>query len=88
MVEAALEAGADVYGEDTDPRCPARHGHVHPSTGSQVVLTTAHLDHTPENCEDDNLRAMCQSCHLNYDRSHHAETRRASLAIVADEPLC
>ena len=49
----------------------------------QVVLTVAHLDHTPENCEDDNLKAMCQRCHLRYDRDHHrknaAATRRAKM---------
>lgn len=39
-----------------------------------VVLTTAHLDHTPENCDPANLKAMCQGCHLHYDRAHHAET--------------
>jgi hypothetical protein len=57
-------------------RCRAEHGLPHPITGSKVVLTTAHLDHTPENCHPANLRAMCQSCHLRYDRVHHAETRR------------
>jgi hypothetical protein len=84
LIEAALEAGADVYGENTDPRCPARHGHVHPWTGAQVVLTTAHLDHVPEHCDDENLRAMCQSCHLNYDRAHHAASRAARLRLVDD----
>lgn len=43
--------------------------------GTIVVLTVAHLDHVPENCDPDNLRAMCQGCHLHYDREHHAETR-------------
>jgi len=42
----------------------------------EIVLTVAHLDHMPENCEPENLRAMCQRCHLNYDKDHHAETRR------------
>ncbi|MEO5317613.1 hypothetical protein PV761_03330 [Arthrobacter sp. CC3] len=51
-------------------------------TGSNVVLTTAHLDHTPENCEDENLKAMCQGCHLHYDRDHHAETRAATKAAA------
>lgn len=32
-----------------------------------TVLTISHLDHTPENCGDDNLKAMCQPCHLRYD---------------------
>jgi hypothetical protein len=49
-------------------RCKARHKEPSPYTGSTVILTTAHLDHTPENCEDDNLKAMCQACHLAYDR--------------------
>lgn len=45
-----------------------------------IVLTVAHLDHNPANCADDNLRALCQRCHLRYDAKHHArnagETRR------------
>lgn len=34
---------------------------------AKVVLTIAHLDHTPENCADNNLRALCQECHNRYD---------------------
>lgn len=41
----------------------------------EIVLTVAHLDHKPENCDPANLRAWCQRCHLHYDRDHHAETR-------------
>lgn len=41
---------------------------------SRIVLTVAHLDHTPENCDPSNLKAMCQRCHLNYDKAHHANT--------------
>lgn len=59
-------------------RCPNRHGMPAYGTGANVVLTTAHLDHTPENCDPDNLRAMCQGCHLHYDRDHHAATARAT----------
>jgi len=44
----------------------------------QIVLTTAHLDHVPENCDLSNLRHWCQRCHLNYDKHHHAQTMRAS----------
>jgi hypothetical protein len=47
----------------------------------KIVLTIAHLDHQPENCADDNLRAWCQRHHLAYDAKHHvitaAATRRA-----------
>lgn len=43
--------------------------------GIKVVLTIAHLDHTPENCSDENLKALCQKCHNGYDRKHRNETR-------------
>lgn len=36
-----------------------------------IVLTIAHLDHTPENCNPANLRAWCQRHHLAYDQAHH-----------------
>jgi hypothetical protein len=69
-------------------RCPNYHGQAAYGTGSVVVLTVAHLDHTPENCADDNLKAMCQGCHLHYDREHHAQTaqrtRTAALAAQMD----
>ena len=64
--------------------CGAANYQPHPVTGSRVVLTTAHLDHTPENVSDANLRALCQRCHLNYDRPRHAanaaRTRREKRA--------
>ena len=44
----------------------------------RVVLTVAHLDHTPENCDPSNLRALCQRCHNQYDAKHRAETRKLS----------
>lgn len=56
--------------------CGARNRKAHPTTGSRVVLTVAHLDHNPQNCDRDNLRALCQKCHLAYDRDLH--TRNAS----------
>ncbi len=66
-------------------RCTARHGRPHPVTGSRVVLTTAHLDHVPEHCDDANLRAMCQRCHLAYDAGQHAATRAAAAALDQDQ---
>ncbi len=57
------------------PDCRAVNGQPHPVTGATVVLTVAHLDHTPENCDDDNLRRWCQRCHLHYDLEHHLQTR-------------
>ena len=52
--------------------CGAENYKPHPVTGSGVVLTVAHLDHDPQNCADENLRALCQRCHLTYDARHHA----------------
>lgn len=68
-----------------DGRCPNRHGEPAYGTGSRVVLTTAHLDHTPEHCDPENLRAMCQGCDLHYDRDHHAETRAATAAATRSD---
>ncbi|MFC5144258.1 hypothetical protein [Streptomyces aureoversilis] len=61
-----------------DGRCPNVHGSEAYGTGSRVILTTAHLDHTPKNCSPDNLRAMCQGCHLHYDVEHHRQTAAAT----------
>ena len=43
-------------------------------SGAKVVLTIAHLNHTPEDCRYENLRALCQKCHNKYDSKHRAET--------------
>ncbi|MDR1265956.1 MAG: hypothetical protein LBK42_10465 [Propionibacteriaceae bacterium] len=69
-------------GRGHQSRCPNRHANPAIDTGSLVVLTVAHLNHTPEDCRPENLRAMCQGCHLHYDRDHHAETRRATVAAA------
>src|ERR1019366_5235744 len=47
-----------------------------PVTYAKIILTVAHLDHTPENCEENNLMALCQKCHNVYDREHRNETRK------------
>ena len=57
-------------------RCKARQGKPHPVTGSVVVLTVGHLNHRPEDNAEANLRAMCQRCHLAWDREHHRLRRR------------
>lgn len=55
------------------------------SEAVKIVITVAHLDHTPENCDFGNLVALCQRCHLTYDAAHHARnarrTRRQPLAV-------
>lgn len=71
--ECVAECGLHAWG-----RCVERQGRKAFFAKGVVILTVAHLDHTPEHCADDNLKAMCQRCHLRYDRDHHAETRRAT----------
>lgn len=92
--EHAMTMDTPVYNERTgstmrrtrvDTRCRARHSRPHPLTGSNVVLTTAHLDHNPLACADSNLLAMCQRCHLRYDHEHHAEQRSATKAKARTE---
>ena len=48
---------------------------------TRVVLTIAHLDHTPENCDPSNLRALCQRCHNRYDAEHRKQTRSHTKAM-------
>ena len=67
-------------------RCPERHGSdalwrlLFDQDPARVILTTAHLDQTPENNDERNLMALCQRCHLAYDRAANvaesAKTRR------------
>lgn len=54
-------------GESTRPRGAMRQ--------VRIVLTVAHLNHTAGDDRDENLKALCQWCHLNYDAQHHRETR-------------
>jgi glyoxylase-like metal-dependent hydrolase (beta-lactamase superfamily II) len=80
-----LEDG-EVRDEDTGKYLGFAKGSEYPGQKFvKVVLTIAHLDHTPENCDPSNLRALCQLHHLRYDAEHHrknaAETRRSRKAI-------
>ena len=65
--------------------CGAVNGCPHPSTGSRVVLTVAHLGepfalggdkHDKHDIRAENLAALCQRCHLNYDRADHVAKAR------------
>lgn len=63
---------------------------------TKIVLTVAHLgkdkpDGTPGDkhdtmdCREENLAALCQRCHLNFDRADHIRNRRINRrrALVA-----
>lgn len=84
--EILARAGHRCEGSPDHPHCRASNGARHPETGSTVVLTIAHLDHVPENCDPSNLRAWCQRCHLHYDRHHHAKTAYATRKAAARTP--
>ena len=51
----------------------------------RIVLTVAHLDHQPENCDPGNLKALCQRCHNRLDSAERRrgmhERARAAAAI-------
>lgn len=62
--------------------CGARNGEQTPA-GGKVVLTVAHLnadggkcDCDPRCANPDHVLAMCQSCHLAYDRPRHVRNRK------------
>jgi len=66
--------------------CGVENYTLHPLTFSKVILTTAHLgvekpDGTPGDkadtmdCREENLAALCQRCHLNFDRDQHLANR-------------
>ena len=64
----------------TTGRCIERHGEPAHYANGKIVLTVAHLNHDEADCRDENLKAMCQRCHLRYDSERHkinsAITRR------------
>jgi len=58
------------------PECRAENYKPHPVTGSNVVLTTAHIDGDKENNDFVNLGRWCQRCHLHHDIGHHVMNRK------------
>lgn len=42
----------------------------------RIQCGVAHLDHNPANNSDDNLKWLCRKCHLLWDKTHHADTRK------------
>jgi len=43
----------------------------------KIVLCIAHLNHVSGDDRPENLKALCQWCHLQHDKAHHADTRAA-----------
>lgn len=86
-------------GSPDSPDCRVENYSYQSASGAKVILTIAHLDHTPENCDgmesggpalpiqESNLRAWCQRCHLVYDKEQHAQTAyqtRRSGRVIED----
>lgn len=44
----------------------------------KVRISAAHLDHDPEN-PNPRLMALCEACHLRYDRFEHGKNARATI---------
>ncbi len=70
----------------TSGRCTERHGDAAKFAKGKVILTVAHLNHDETDCREENLKAMCQRCHLRYDKEHHQinarQTRRNKLNTI------
>jgi hypothetical protein len=69
-------SGNRCEGSPKFPNCRAGNHQPHPVTGSKVVLTIAHMDHNRENNKFDNLKALCQRCHLMHDINSHIYNRK------------
>jgi hypothetical protein len=67
-------------GTPQNPDCRAANGLPHPTTGSKVVLTIAHMDWDESHADPARCRALCQRCHNQWDSGHRqknaARTRR------------
>jgi predicted HNH restriction endonuclease len=51
-----------------------------------VYLQTAHLDRDSMNNAPENLMALCQYCHLHYDRRDNIRLRRLR-ALLRTNPI-
>jgi len=59
----------------------------------RYLLTVAHMGQRPENCERENLKALCVVCHLRHDRKFRGKLRQLKREwfgqlnwLAADEP--
>ena len=51
----------------------------------KIVLTIAHLNHEKMDSRPENLRALCQQCHLQYDAKIHARNRKYGRKAFGDQ---
>ena len=50
-----------------------------PNKPTRFVLTVAHMDHRPENCDRTNLKTLCAPCHCRYDTTPEARAIKKKL---------
>lgn len=61
--------------------------------GTKIILTVAHLGVAKPDgasgdkadtmdCREENLAALCQRCHLNFDRADHIRNRRINARLA------
>ena len=62
-------------------RCEEMNGQPAKWAKGKIVLTVAHMNHAPMECDDDNLKAMCQRCHNRYDMPHRLVNRARTLSV-------
>lgn len=61
----------DLFAEVADEEL----GFVEVKKLTRFVLTVAHKNQNPSDCSDENLKAWCAPCHLDYDRPHRVANR-------------
>lgn len=66
--------GDELYKQEYDEEL----GAVLISKINRFTLTVAHLNHTPEDCRPENLKALCSVCHLRYDAAHHVNSAKVN----------
>jgi heterodisulfide reductase subunit B len=56
--------------------CGVENYAINPKTGKKVILTVAHINHDTTDNREENLKALCQYCHLNLDRRNNQYRRK------------
>ncbi|MEM9805750.1 MAG: HNH endonuclease [Cyanobacteria bacterium P01_D01_bin.56] len=56
-------------------------GEVDIEKPGRFILTVAHLNHRPEDCDRSNLKALCSVCHCRYDTTPTARFLKTQAAL-------
>ena len=63
-------------------RCVERNGKKAKWANGKIVLTTAHLTHCKTDSRPKYLKAMCNRCHLRYDRLYRERFRQEKTRVL------